>query len=119
MPPLISTRDNENLNGEKEISAWVHIAEDDQVTIFNPAAEMGQGSMTALAVIIAEELDVDWNKVTIKDSPIEPEIYGLTWGGKLGGSMITVGSRTVRGYYHALPVGRCPGQKNVASKCGR
>lgn len=112
MPSLFSLR-NEEDNGEKKISAWVHIGEGDQVTIFNPAAEMGQGSMTALAVIIAEELDVDWNNVTIKDSPIEPETYGLTWGGKLGGSMITVGSRTVRGYYHALRLAGAQARKTL------
>ncbi len=84
------------------VSPWVHLHTDGGVTIFNPAAEMGQGSMTALAVIIAEELDADWEKVRIEASPIEPDTYGLTWGGELGGSMITVGSRTVRGYYAAL-----------------
>ncbi len=84
------------------INAWVHLGYDDRIVIFNPAAEMGQGSMTALAMIIAEEMDADWSKVEVQHSPIKPEIYGLQWGGKLGGPMITVGSRTVRGYYKGL-----------------
>ncbi len=86
----------------QEISAWVSVGPDGKVTIFSPAAEMGQGSMTALAVLIAEEMDADWQDVVVEHSPIEPEIYGLQWGGKLGGPMITVGSRTVRGYYKSL-----------------
>ena len=85
-----------------QLSAWVHLDGDGKITIYNPAAEMGQGSMTALAVILAEEMDAKWEDVTIEFSPIEPETYGLQWGGKLGGPMITVGSRTVKGYYQAL-----------------
>lgn len=84
------------------ISPWVEFRGDGKITIFNPAAEMGQGSMTALAAILAEEMDADWSKVVIENSPIEPATYGLTWDGKIGGPMITVGSRTVRGYFQAL-----------------
>ncbi len=81
------------------ITLWVHLREDGQITIYNPAAEMGQGSMTALPAILAEELDADWSKVHIEHSPIEPAIYGAGWGGGRGGRMITVGSRTVRSYF--------------------
>lgn len=89
-------------SGGSPITAWVRLDESGRITVFNPAAEMGQGSMTALAAIIAEEMDADWADVHIEFSPIEPDIYGLQWGGKLGGPMITVGSRTVRGYYRGL-----------------
>ncbi|MEJ2478163.1 MAG: molybdopterin-dependent oxidoreductase [Desulfobacterales bacterium] len=61
-----------------DISAWVTVHSDDTVTIMNPSSEMGQGSMTALAAIIAEEMDADWSKVRIEHAPAEPEIYGLT-----------------------------------------
>lgn len=81
------------------ISAWVHIRPDGRITIYNPAAEMGQGSMTALPAIFAEELDADWSKVHIEYSPIEPKIYGP---GAWGGRMMTVGSRAVSGYYESL-----------------
>lgn len=81
------------------ISAWVHIRPDGRITIYNPAAEMGQGSMTALPAILAEELDADWSKVQIEFSPIEPKIYGP---GARGGRMMTVGSRAVSGYYESL-----------------
>jgi isoquinoline 1-oxidoreductase beta subunit len=85
---------------EKEINAWVRISADGKITIYNPAAEMGQGSMTALPIIIAEEMDADWYDVTIENSPIEPDIYGSGSPGRL--SMITVGSRSVRTHYDSL-----------------
>lgn len=86
----------------EKLSVWVQIHEDDRITIFNPSSEMGQGSMTALAVVIAEELDAMWSKVIVAQSPAEPNIYGAGWGGRGRKSMITVGSRTVASYYESL-----------------
>ena len=103
---LSAKREDEELPMmENQVSAWVHLRSDGRITILNPASEMGQGSMTALAVLIAEEMDADWSLVHIEDSPTEPDIYGLSWGGDIGGrggQMLTVGSRTVRGYYMGL-----------------
>src|SRR5215469_10543615 len=48
---------------------WVRIAPDGAITIMAPAAEMGQGTTTALAMIFAEELDADWEKVAVEFSP--------------------------------------------------
>ena len=84
------------------ITVWVKLNSEGIITILNPSAEMGQGSMTALAVLIAEELDADWNNVRVEQSPIDPKIYGRPgWGGR-GYHMITVGSMTVRGYFMPL-----------------
>src|SRR5258707_3427045 len=53
----------------KALSPWVSIAEDGTITIMSPATEMGQGSMTSLPLIIAEELDADWQKGRIVPAP--------------------------------------------------
>ena len=98
----VDPRTASDLSNGQSINAWVQIDTTGRIRIYSPAAEMGQGSMTALAIIIAEEMDADWNQVDIEHSPIEPSIYGLQWNGNLGGPMITVGSRTVRGYYKNL-----------------
>ena len=47
------------------LSPWVSIATDGTITIMSAATEMGQGSMTSLPLIIAEELDADWSRVKI------------------------------------------------------
>ncbi|XOV89124.1 MAG: molybdopterin cofactor-binding domain-containing protein [Pseudomonadota bacterium] len=47
-----------------EINAWVVIAPDDTVTIRIARSEMGQGTLTGLAQLVAEELECDWDKVT-------------------------------------------------------
>lgn len=86
---------------EEKVNAWVHLRNDGQITIYNPASEMGQGSMTALPVILAEELDADWSKVKIENAPINVETYGFQAFGNRK-VMINVGSRTVMGYYDAL-----------------
>jgi isoquinoline 1-oxidoreductase subunit beta len=101
--PAFVWKKEESEANNVQISAWVHLSTDGTVTIYNPAAEMGQGTMTALPAIIAEEMDADWSKVKIEHSPVEPKIYGIPWGGGgRGGSMLTVGSRSVSGHFENL-----------------
>ena len=78
--------------------AWVRIAPDGAITIMAPAAEMGQGTMTALAVVFAEELDADWNKVAIEFSPSDDSVYGSPLSFFFG-MMITAASTAVMAYY--------------------
>ncbi|HXI38209.1 MAG TPA: molybdopterin cofactor-binding domain-containing protein [Burkholderiales bacterium] len=51
-------------DGSPEINAWVVIRPDDTVVVRIARSEMGQGSLTGLAQMVAEELECDWNKVT-------------------------------------------------------
>jgi len=83
----------------KALSPWVSIASDDSVTIMSAATEMGQGSMTSLPLIIAEELDADWSKVRVVAAPPIDAIYGNPG---FGGMMYTAGSNAVRSYYQPL-----------------
>lgn len=105
LPHLISCKDENGVREQlkkHELTAWVQITEDGKITIYNPAAEMGQGSMTALPLVFAEEMDADWSMVNVEFSPQESDIYGSEgWapGSKL---MFTVGSRTTKSYYPVM-----------------
>ena len=87
---------------ETAIGAWVRIQTDGTIVIYNPAAEMGQGSMTALPVILAEEMDADWSHVHIEHAPVEPSVYGRSWRPGGPGTMMTVGSVAISGYFDKL-----------------
>ena len=85
----------------QSVGAWVTIGTDGGIVILNPAAEMGQGSMTAMPVLIAEEMDADWAHVRVEDAPVDTDVYGSPgWGGQ--SSMLTAGSRTVNSYFTQL-----------------
>ena len=83
----------------RTFSPWISIAPDGTITIMSAATEMGQGSMTSLPLIIAEELDADWNKVRIVPAPPLDDIYGNPG---FGGMMYTAGSNAVTSYYTPL-----------------
>jgi isoquinoline 1-oxidoreductase beta subunit len=84
----------------KSINAWVRIAPDGTVTVYSTGAEMGQGSMTSLPLIVAEEMDADWSKVKIEWAPADPAMYGYTF--QNAKAMAIVGSRAVMLYYNDL-----------------
>ncbi len=56
--------DYSDLPPNPEVNAWVHIDHDDTVTVRIARSEMGQGTLTGLAQLVADELDADWDKVT-------------------------------------------------------
>jgi isoquinoline 1-oxidoreductase beta subunit len=51
-------------DGSPEVTAWVVIRPDDTVVIRIARSEMGQGTLTGLCQLVAEELEADWSKVT-------------------------------------------------------
>jgi isoquinoline 1-oxidoreductase beta subunit len=100
---------NSNTSASLRPNAWVRIQSDGGIVIQSGISELGQGSMTSLALVVAEELDADWNKVRIEMSPAVDELYGNP---RLGNLMVTIASFGVMGYYTAL---RLAGAKARAS----
>ncbi|MCG2625265.1 molybdopterin-dependent oxidoreductase [Bradyrhizobium sp. WYCCWR 13023] len=80
-------------DGSPEVNAWVVIRPDDTVVIRVARSEMGQGSLTGLAQLVAEELECDWTKVTTEfPSPGQNVARKRVWG-----DYSTGGSRGIRG----------------------
>ena len=76
----------------EEINAWVKILPNDTVVIRIARSEMGQGSLTGLAQLVAEELDCDWSQVTTEyPTPGQSAARGRPWG-----EFMTGGSRGIR-----------------------
>ena len=86
----------------QKINAWVRIAPDGTVTILTAGAEMGQGSMTSLPLIVADEMDADWSKVQLEWAPADPASYGYSVRGAQ--RMTIAGSRAVMSYFDQLRV---------------
>jgi isoquinoline 1-oxidoreductase beta subunit len=112
------------VKGEHGFGSWLKIAENGTVTIAVPQSEMGQGSYTALAQIVADELGADWRTVSVQPALASPEFanplfvrewraamlptsFGASVGGELADSitndwaernafMITAGSTSIR-----------------------
>lgn len=101
----------------QDISAWVRITPDNSITIVTPAAEMGQGSMTGVPVVLAEELDADWSKVTLEMAPAEPAVYG--YEGRRGKAMAIVGSRAVMKYFDAMRIAGAQARKVLLTNAAR
>lgn len=57
--------------GHVALNGWVRIARDGTVTVAVPRAEMGQGVFTALPLLLAEELDADWDDVRAEPAPLD------------------------------------------------
>src|SRR6476469_3720747 len=88
-------------NAGKALTPWASIEPDGTIYIMSPATEMGQGSMTSLPLIIAEELDADWSKVRVVPAPVIEAVYGNPG---FGGMMYTAGSNAVTSYYRPLRI---------------
>ena len=57
--------------GEHGFLTWMKIAEDDNVTLYSPHIDFGQGSHTALGQMLADELDADWGKIKVEQAPAD------------------------------------------------
>lgn len=79
-------------DGSPEVGAWVVVRPDDTVVIRIARSEMGQGSLTGLAQLVAEELECDWSKVTTEyPTPGQSVARKRVWG-----DFSTGGSRGIR-----------------------
>ncbi len=81
-------------------NAWVHIADDNTITLLSARSEMGQGVYTSMPMLIAEELNVDVRKVKVAIAP-----PNKVYVNALLGAQITGGSTSVRDGWEKLRIG--------------
>ena len=80
-------------DGSPEVNAWVVIQPNDTVVIRMARSEMGQGTITGLAQLVAEELECDWKKVKAEQPTAGQNLARK----RVWGDMSTGGSRGIRG----------------------
>jgi isoquinoline 1-oxidoreductase beta subunit len=98
-------------NTDPRPDAYVRIGSDDRVTLIVDESEMGQGVTTALPMILAEELDADWSKVSYEQAPVDPSKFGNQW---------TASSTSVRrGYEPLRRAGAAAREMLVAAAAGQ
>jgi isoquinoline 1-oxidoreductase beta subunit len=78
-------------------TAFFELTPDNLVTVIIPSAEMGQGTRTALSMIVADELEADWSQIRVKQAPAAGAYVNA-----LLEVQTTVGSATVRYFYEPL-----------------
>jgi isoquinoline 1-oxidoreductase beta subunit len=84
--------------GSFEPNVWIRVNADDSVRIMLTMLEMGQGVMTSMPMLVAEELDFDWKKIKTEWAGADPK-YGNP---NFGGQQLTAGSNSVRGMWKVL-----------------
>ena len=106
----------DNAHAANEIDAWIAIDPDDSILIRYQRSEMGQGSMTALPMIITEELQCDWSKVRIEYASPNRNIRE----NKVYGDMFSNGSRSVRASQKKMQqVGASARERLIAAAASR
>lgn len=104
-PKIIKASERKEVEEIFKPTVWYEITPDNRVTIYFGNAEMGQGSMTALPMIIADELEANWKYVQVKQVGAHDAFKN-----PILGAQITVASASVRGFYEPL---------RKAGACGR
>ncbi len=106
----------DNAYAANEIDAWIAIDPDDTILIRYQRSEMGQGSMTALPMIVTEELHCDWSKVRVEYASPNRNVRE----NKVYGDMFSHGSRSVRASQKKMQqVGASARERLIAAAAAR
>ena len=97
--PAAAMKTDTKATGSLKPNAFVRIAPDNTVTVIIKHLEMGQGTYTGLATLVAEELDADWSQIVAEPAPADVERYNnLLWGTMQG----TGGSTAIANAYEQM-----------------
>jgi isoquinoline 1-oxidoreductase beta subunit len=102
--------------GNFEPNAFLRIATDNTVTVISKHLEMGQGTYTGLATILADELDADWYMVRVEGAPADAKRYNnLLWGPSQG----TGGSTAMANSWEQMRKAGATGRAMLVSAAAR
>ena len=82
----------------EEFGIWIRIAPDGSTTLIVPSSEMGQGVNTSLSMILAEELEADWQSVKTETAPVNSKYINP----ESNSGQMTAGSSSVKGFWNPL-----------------
>ena len=106
-------------------NGWLQITPDDRITVFVDEAEMGQGVHTALPMLVAEELEVDLDMITVAQAPVDNAVYGWQYTGgstsvregwmrfRQAGAVAREMLRAAAAASWKVPVGECRARQGV------
>ena len=84
----------------RPLNAWVTLDEQGLVTVLCPVADMGQGIIHSLPLILADEMEADWEQVQVRYAPLDPPVYGNP--GRFDHGQGSGNSVSVMGYHRGL-----------------
>src|SRR5580704_11195626 len=90
----------DDTNGKFAPNAFIRIAKDGKTTLVMPQVEMGQGVYTAIAMILAEELDADYSQIVLEHAPPNDKLYA----NPVFGIQVTGNSNSIRAFWKPLRV---------------
>ena len=73
-----------------DLNAFIAIGADDSITLTMPKVEMGQGTYTSIPMLIAEELEVDMDKIALRHAPPNAKVYGAPFGDQFTGGSTSI-----------------------------
>lgn len=73
-----------------DLNAFIAIGADDSIVLTMPKVEMGQGTYTSIPMLIAEELEVDMDKIQLRHAPADAKVYGAPFGDQFTGGSLTI-----------------------------
>src|SRR5258707_6255165 len=100
-----ATRLAQGAGKEARMSAYLRIAPNNDITVVCGLSEMGQGVHTAIPMLVAEELDVDWSRVRVEQAGVDQ-----AFANPIFGMQATGGSTSVRGHWEPMRKAGAPGR---------
>ena len=86
------------VENSEELGIWIRISSDGTTTFIIPSSEMGQGVNTSLSMILAEEMEADWQMIKTENAPVNSDYINP----ESNSGQMTAGSSSIKGFWDPL-----------------